>query len=566
MRFKINLLFTLALILFLTACQKETTAPVAVNQETATLPVKIKTVAASRVLTQILEYPGTVVPEQEIKIVAKTNGTAVAVNFDLGDQVSAGQLLVKIDDPQNGNLTEKGFSNDQIKQAEFAVKQAETALQLARSNYANLSASSQKDLAQLQITQNQAQTGQANLEITTVEALKTAELNSESAKIATENARLSLENRRTLNNQNLSDSENNAKTTTVTLIDQCNVSLNALNALFIFDENIVGPISYKDNLGALNLQTFTSAQKTYETAREQLLKNQSTNFANVEEQISATQTLIELTKQAVDASYVLLENTVTSANLPATFNAGTSLTSLKTAVSGYQTQINTALSQIKTSAALTATKSQLDTAEIAFQNAQVALSNLISTRLITAPVGGVVTKKMLATGDAVSAGQLLALINATNAVKIQFYIDQSYLPLLQMGDSINFQDNADQSVAGVISAIAPQADALTKRFLVEIYPDSKAVLKSGALVTVNLTLKQKPSQPDAIFIPTSALQIGQTETSLFTVQAQKIQKNPVTILHVLGESVEVKTNLPDTAQIVIEGNKLVKEGDTVDIQ
>lgn len=79
------------------------------NVVLTTFPVYVSKVAFEDVDLS-LEYVGTVLPNAEVSIASETNGKVVSVNANLGDFVSKGAVLVKLD--------------DRIKQANFATAKA----------------------------------------------------------------------------------------------------------------------------------------------------------------------------------------------------------------------------------------------------------------------------------------------------------------------------------------------------------------------------------------------------------------------------------------------------------
>lgn len=97
------------------------------------LSVSVQTAQNSKALTQDIKYPATVVGNQEIKLTAKSAGNAAEVNFELGKKVSAGSLLVKIDNTGNTlEVGDEGFRSAQIQQDQLSVNQAEEQLKTAR--------------------------------------------------------------------------------------------------------------------------------------------------------------------------------------------------------------------------------------------------------------------------------------------------------------------------------------------------------------------------------------------------------------------------------------------------
>lgn len=97
--------------------------------------VSVQKVADSASLIQKIEYPAIIAGDQEIKVTAKSAGTATAVNFDLGKSVGAGSLLVKIDSVgNNSGIGDNGFRSSDVQQSGLSVQQAQEAVDLAKKN------------------------------------------------------------------------------------------------------------------------------------------------------------------------------------------------------------------------------------------------------------------------------------------------------------------------------------------------------------------------------------------------------------------------------------------------
>ena len=93
----------------------------------------------SATLTQTIQYPATIVGDQEIKVTAKSTGNASLVPFNLGDRVNVGSLLVRIDDTGNTlGIGGDGLQSSQVQQSGLSVDQAAEALSLAKKTYHDL--------------------------------------------------------------------------------------------------------------------------------------------------------------------------------------------------------------------------------------------------------------------------------------------------------------------------------------------------------------------------------------------------------------------------------------------
>ena len=115
---------------------------------------------------------------------------------------------------------------------------------------------------------------------------------------------------------------------------------------------------------------------------------------------------------------------------------------------------------------------------------------------------------------------------------------------------------------GKISALSSSADDITKRFLVEAQPDNNDTgFAPGTITDATLNISIKPSYPSDILLPLSAITVGQNGNSIFTDENGCAKEVSVTIIKILGETAEVKTDIPEDSLIVISGNQSLQDGD-----
>lgn len=520
-------------VLFLSACGAPTEEEK--KSEIAPTIVSVRSIEESSKLATEVVYPGTITPEQDVKITATASGNASGVLVRLGDKVKAGQVLMRIDDSNSGSAG--SFNAAQVGQAQLSVNQAKNALDLARNSFKALESATKKDLDQAKSSANQAGRNVEHTGSTTSESLKTAELAYESTKLATEQAKSTLENRKELAVQSEQDTITNAFTTATSYANTAGSVIDGINTLTGLDNRNNVDISYKNNLGALDSSALQKADASYDLVRsgyENFLAQSACTEAS--ECINRTAQLLNITKTAIDATVTLLEKTISGGSF-----TQTSLNTLKSTALGYQSQINTAIAQInatkqalvnvplnnkttidqlekayslaqkqeasaaqnvssiraqiasqrdqvgtaassaqssyestslKLQSQLDSSRVQVQQAELAYQNALLALQNLSNTRTITAPIDGSITKKSVSEGDAVNPGQTLFTISNVGNVKVEVFLDDVHQALVSQGLSAKIVDSNQQTFTVKLMNIAPQADAFTKRFLAEFLPDS----------------------------------------------------------------------------------------------
>jgi multidrug efflux pump subunit AcrA (membrane-fusion protein) len=459
-RLKTLSLLAIALPFLISGCGKKE-EPVVVP---AVVPLTVSAVSASssQTLTRSLSYPGIISSENEANIIAKIGGTVKEFKVKAGDSVQIGDELVKIDDV-NGSDNGSGWSASQIKQAKIGVEQAQASYQLSRTNYDNLLVSTAKDLSQAEISKNQAATSQSNLDITTSEAYKSAELSYETAKLATEQAKLSLDNRKKQAAQGAGDAEVNAGTAADAAIAGSAAIISGLNNIAALDG---ATLSYKDNLGVLDMSVYPAAKEAYRIALDNYNSVTKTQYSNSLDKVTAAVNLVEKSKKLADACKLLFDKTVSSSILPVSSAGGASLGGLQSSASAYQSQASGLLGQANAAKQSLANvelgnSSSLDSLQKAYElakqqevSASQALSNLRA--------GNQAQKDQAASALAMANNQY-----ENTRIKLDTQLQSAKMQLetakLQLDNAIN----SLQSLYDNHLLVAPISGSLTKKLVNE---------------------------------------------------------------------------------------------------
>lgn len=625
----IGLIILVLLPFILSACGRTVTE---VPNNPPALSVKGQTVADSRRALQKYNYPGLVVADNEATIVAKVAGNLTNLQIKVGDKVSLGQELARIDDVNLATISTTNFNAGQIKQAQILVATAQATYELAKTNYDNTLLSSVKDLKSTEIARDQALTSQGNLGITTAETIKSAELSYETAKMAANQASTTLAHRERLAQQATQDSSTNAGLTVNSALSIIGAVITNINNLAAFDDNNVVTINYRSNLGALDSGSYERAKTAYNAAKESYSNYHKQSIDLVTARVASVLVVAEQAKELTDQTKILMDKSITSSNLPSSSVSGQSLSGLHAAATTYQAQINAVLSQIsiaqqtlintslnndslldslrqakkiaeqqeaqakqnlvnlksgnisqrdqagfsanlaqnqyentkvKINSQVEGARTQMETARLQYNNAGVALQNLYDAHLLISPISGVVTKIFVAGGQTLSPGQAVITVSQSDNLKIQLFIEAERLIDIVPGLAVTVIADNQQLYSGVVSVVSPQADALTKRFLVEIKLNDKPRLFLGTVVSVQVEVKQEAGGTGRLILPLEAITIGQNDSYIFVDDKGFAKKINIIIEEVIGELAKIQVDLADEIVIVTEGSKLLREGQLI---
>jgi RND family efflux transporter MFP subunit len=327
----------------------------------------------------------------------------------------------------------------------------------------------------------------------------------------------------------------------------------------VFDNTVTGSALPQSSATGQSLSGLQSAIAGYQTQiNSALTQIQSASQAltntglNNNSSLDALQKGYELAQQQEKAALQNLENLKTS-----------SKNQLDLAGFG-ENQANNMYedTKIKLDSQLVASKAQLDNAKIQYENSLINLNNLTSSYQLISPIDGEVTEKFISTGETVAPGQLLFVISKPESVKMQFYVDSSALPFMEIGLPVAFQNTDNQSFTGKVTAISSSADDVTKRFLVEAEPDEKTDgFAPGTITDAILSINIKPENTSDILLPISAVDVGQNGSSIFLDDNGRAKKIDASVIQIKGESAEIKADIPEGMLIVVDGNRLLHDGD-----
>jgi len=579
--------------------------------ESAPETVTIATVTELKKAERLLEYPAIISAEHEAKIFARASGS-LRGKLKVGLKVKLGQELARIEEI-GSPVASVGFNTSLIKQATIAVNQAKNSFDMARTNYDNALMSTARDLKQAEIARDQAKVGNENVSLNTVEATKSAQL-------AYENAKLALDNAQKKSGQSSADTAENAALSADTAVSTANSMITYVNSITAFDESNNINISYQSNLSATDSAGYDRAKFAYKTARDAYNRYQSMSLSTVNQKLDEAIKVAEAAKQMLIETKVMMSKSISSSNLPqATLNAFQanlsaydsqmagvlasakaarqglanvninndaliqSLTksvelaqqNLNTLKAGNSSQIDQAgfgvtaaanqyeTMKIKLSSQLSIAKSQLDSAQLQYQTALVSLQSLYDSHQVIAPIDGMVTQVSVSDGETVGPGQLVAVVSDTDKLIVRFYVEEEILTQIKPGQTVVVKDNNDKTFNGLVSAIAPSADPITKRYLIEVKPDDKLLLPAGSIVNVNLKLTETIVSNGNMIIPLSALAIGQNESYVFFAVDGVAKKKIVKVEKVIGEKAELSGDFSDQDMVIIEGAKSVYDGDKI---
>jgi len=222
--------------------------------------------------------------------------------------------------------------------------------------------------------------------------------------------------------------------------------------------------------------------------------------------------------------------------------------------------------QSRTAAEALAATLQADRAAV--ENAKVQLDYAT----IEAPIAGRTGTLMVHEGNLVRANDTtpLVTINQVAPIYVSFGVPEGQLPELKRylaAGTVKLEASAPNETVkslGRITFIDNAVDPTTGQIKVKgSFPNQDKRLWPGQFVNVTVTLK---NDPNAIVVPTAAVQNGQTGTYVFVVDQGKAEIRNVTVERQSGDITVIKDGLKPGESVVTDGQNRLVGGSRISIK
>jgi multidrug efflux system membrane fusion protein len=222
-------------------------------------------------------------------------------------------------------------------------------------------------------------------------------------------------------------------------------------------------------------------------------------------------------------------------------------------------------------------KTNADAAEAVVEADKAAVENAkvqLSYCYIYSPVNGRVGSLLVNEGNLVRVndGAPLVIINQVNPINVTFSVPEQHLSDLnrhmnagQLKVDASFQSDEGRPEQGRLEFVDNAVDRSTGTIkLKAVFANTERRLWPGQFINVALTLT---TQPDAVVIPSEAVQVGQDGQHVFVVQPDKrVEVRPVTLGTTSGGEAVIIKGLAAGEQIVREGQFLLGPGSRIEIK
>lgn len=202
-------------------------------------------------------------------------------------------------------------------------------------------------------------------------------------------------------------------------------------------------------------------------------------------------------------------------------------------------------------------QAQLEQLKLAVDNLELQKESLI----LTSPIDGIIASFSAVEGQLAGAQPLVSVVNI-DILELDVQVGEANIAKLKLADEMEVAIPAvGGEYTGVITAIAPQIDAMTKAYPVTLrVENADRAVKGGMYAEIGLVVE---SRDDAIVIPQSAILEQDREQVVFVVENGVAKMKAVQVGLTLGNEAEITAGLSVGEQVIVEGQYAVQDGSKV---
>lgn len=206
---------------------------------------------------------------------------------------------------------------------------------------------------------------------------------------------------------------------------------------------------------------------------------------------------------------------------------------------------------------LAAAQAQLKQAQAGLRSAQKQLEY---TR-VTAPISGVIERKMVDTHDMASPQNPVYVISSRSEMTVNFSVSEDSVKHMQVGDPLTVEKGG-KSYAGSILEISTMVDQQTGLFLVKGSIEDAGDLYTGTTVKVTATTQRVEN---AMVVPLDVVYYQSGKPYVYLVQDGAAKKTWIETGLYDNEKVEVTSGLTKESHLITTWSSQLKDGSKVEV-
>lgn len=208
-----------------------------------------------------------------------------------------------------------------------------------------------------------------------------------------------------------------------------------------------------------------------------------------------------------------------------------------------------------------AAAAQVTQAQAGVNAAQIQLNDAS----ITSPINGVVSAKDVKVGQIAGGQSGSVTIIDSSSFTAEISIPDKVVRKIQVGQSVQVSVSAldNKKITGVIDKISPNSSSKDNSYTVKVkISNPTGELKAGMFAKVSLPSEKKDN---ILTVPNEALKIENNVNYLYIAENGKVKKLSVDVGISDEKVTEVIGNIKAGANVIVEGQNLLSNGDKINI-
>ena len=190
------------------------------------------------------------------------------------------------------------------------------------------------------------------------------------------------------------------------------------------------------------------------------------------------------------------------------------------------------------------------------------LSVTLQKTMIRAPFSGELGLRRVSEGAWVSPSTLLATLQDTSSLKLDFTLPERYAGAVRRGGTFRFRvDGQSETFTGKITALEPSVDAATRSLLVRGVVDGATALLPGSSASIEVPLRVE----QALLVPAIAIIPGIEGRRVYVADAGRVRSVPVEIGFRAADRAQVLSGLAPGDRVITTNLLRLREGAPVKI-
>jgi RND family efflux transporter MFP subunit len=214
-----------------------------------------------------------------------------------------------------------------------------------------------------------------------------------------------------------------------------------------------------------------------------------------------------------------------------------------------------------------------NTAQQSYRSLQAARARIdlarkaASDTVVRAPFNGIVSERLVSTGDYVTKGMKIATVVRIDPVRVELTVPEQYLSLVKPGQAVRLSVDAypNEKFAASVKFISPALKTDQRALTVEaVAPNADGRLKPGLFATAFL---QQTNPAPALLVPSSAIEtVAGTSRVYVITDGNKVEERIVTLGETVGDRVELASGVRAGERVAANPRGKLTDGARVQIE